>query len=75
MITIGNEELVGRPTYTWGDWVVRESDGAKFELRFATKTSTGEKDLMMAFIKDGDASFLVGIDRRLLKGWKLKEAE
>lgn len=73
MLAIGNNELNDRPTYRKGDRVVRQSDGKVFKLRFGKDANTGREATVLAYIKDGDSSYVVGIGGRLLSGWELEK--
>lgn len=63
---IGNDELKGR---------VKEGDKVySVELNLygiveCSKNEKGDKINILVFIKNGDASYLVGIDGRLIKDW------
>ncbi len=72
-LAIGNDELKGRPGYAKGSRVVRQKDGKVFEVRFGTDPKTGKEDGLLAFIKDGENSFLVGVGGSLLSGWELEQ--
>jgi hypothetical protein len=71
MLATGNEELVGRPTYRDGMLIRRVTDGSVFPIEYGS--SDGKKNSIMAFIADGEDSFMVGVGGKLLSGWEVAE--
>lgn len=69
-IAIGKGELEGRPHVRKGDTIRRETDGKRFAVEVSKNAETGE-DGSLFCVRDGDQSYLVGIDGKLLSGWEL----